>query len=468
MIVEPYKRNPAPPRVAILTEAGAIVDEDGAWVDPENVPKGLRVFAQWDVVRILMRGGVGEALCWNNEEVRWRFGSHPDEFEWQARPGDAYVLRLPLTEILSTRAFLLGVMRWRDWLASWDAAPTGTTGSSAMSLLRARLRRRVACGWGERPPLQQTRGGRLQLGPAGQGRFEGKLLQLDMPAAYASLLGQTNYGGVWQQVEHSGRRFDWWLEQSAPMFMRAEVFVPAGLQYGPLMRCFRTRIHYAQMQIYSKAVYEDGTSWLYPVGRKLAGIWTRAELRAAAEAGCRVKIRQAWVERAEGFPFEPWWESVQSGRAKMDGVAELLCKMTGNALWGRFCLDPRVAGRRTIKGAGERARPVAQRPAPPPAHDLAEHVSGTVRGRLYEMMTWAGDRLLSANTDGVWIRDDGSTPPEGWRVKARAHRLDLLAPSCLRYWPERSRWSRVVYAGVPTIEAEAEFERAWALWQAAA
>lgn len=464
MIIEPYKRHPSPPRVAVLTQAGTVLDEDGDWIDPDDPPPGTRIFAQWDVVRLLMYAGLGEALCWNNEEVRWRLTPHPEEAEWVGRRGDAYVLRLPLTDRLTERVFLRGVVQWRDWLASWDAAPTGTTGSSAMSLMRARLDRRVVCGNGDRPPVVQTHGGRSQLGPRGQGRYEGRLVLLDMPSAYATLLGEAEYGGVWQQVEHTGRRFDYWLAGTAPMWIQADLTVPKNLQYGPVMRSFRQRVHYATMAVHSKEVYPDGTSWLYPVGRRLSGVWTRAEILAAADAGCAIRPRGAWVQRAPDQPFLGWWFSVRQGRQRLDGVAELLAKMTGNAAWGRFCLDAGVAGRRTVRRGGRRPRTLGIRPGPPPAHDLAGWVSGTVRGRLFALMSWAGDRLLSANTDGAWVVDDGTVPPEGWRVKARAHRLDLLAPACLRYWPERSRWPRVVFAGVPTLEAQEAFDREWGLW----
>ena len=463
MIVEPYKRNPAPPRVAVLTEEGAIVDEDGGWLDPDEVPAGTRVFAQWDVVRELMAADIGEALCWNNEEIRWRFTPRPAEEEWRSRPGDAYVLRLPLTDILTPKVMLGALVSWRDWLGGCGAAPTGTTGSSSMSLLRSRLERRLVCGFGSRPPLIQTRGGRLQLGVQGQGRVEGRLALLDLPSAYATLLGSAVYGGAWREVDRSGRLLDHWLEREEPMFVQAEVSVPSGLPFGPLVRTFRRRIHFAEMQVYSKAVYPDGTSYLYPTGRRLAGVWTREEFLEAVECGCRVKVRGAWVHRAAGRPLFPWWQTVSEGRDRLSGVGSTLAKMTGNALWGRFCMDPRVAGRRTIRG-GRAIRQLEPRPAPPPAHDLAEYVSGTVRARLFRLMRESGDRLVSANTDGAWILDDGTPPPDGWRVKSRAHRLELLAPACLRYWPEKSRWPRVVYAGQPFRRAEVEFENAWQRW----
>lgn len=462
MIVEPYKRPPAAPTVACLTEAGVIVTEHGERLEPDEVPADVRVFAQWDVVRLLRNAYLGEALCWNNEEVRWRETAHEDETEWIRRAGDAYVIRLPLSETLTPKVFLEGLVAWRDWLATVTASPTGTTGSAAMSLLRARLERRLVTGQGDRPPLRSTRGGRMQLGPAGQGRFEGKLVLLDLPSAYAQTLGETVYGGVWRQTTNTA----YWLDRSEPMFLRCDVYVPKGLAYGPLVRTFRRRVHFELMQFYGKAVYADGTPWLYPTGRRISGVWTRSEITAAIEAGCKVKIREAWVHRSARQPFLPWWNTIQQGRLELTGVGELLAKMTGNALWGRFCLDPLVAGRRTIvRHSSGQTVELQRRPSAWPAHDLAEHVSGTTRGRLYDLMAWAGDRLLSANTDGAWIRDNGQKPPEDWRVKRRAHRLDLLAPSCLRYWPEKSKWPRVVFAGVPMIEADSAFEKAWEQWK---
>ena len=460
MILEPYRRPPAPPRVAVLTEAGVIVDEDGQRLFEDEVEPGTRVFAQWDVVRQLMAAHMGEALCWNNEEVRWRMTAYPEEDEWRRRPSDAYVLRLPLSETLTPAVLLRALVEWRDWLGSYQAAPTGTTGSSAMSLLRARLGRTVVTGQGERPPLVQTRGGRLQLGPKGRGRYEGRLVLLDMPAAYATLIGEAVYGGIWQRLE-PGSRLDYWLEQPEPLFLSAVVRVPRGEVFGPLHRCFQRRLSYMEAEVYRSSRYPDGSSFLYPTGRSLAGVWTREEILVALEVGCQVRIRCGWVQRAPDRPFAEWWRSVQDGRAASSGVTELLVKMTGNALWGRFALDPRVAGRRTIRTAGV-SRELRMNTAAWPAHDLAEYVSGTTRARLYRLIRWAGDRLVSANTDGAWVRDvDESSVPEGWRVKARAHRLDLLEPACLRYWPPGSRWPRHVVSGVPFGEQAQVFEQRW-------
>ncbi len=439
------------------------MDEDGARLDEAEVEPGTRVFGQWDVVHALAGSHVGEALCWNNEEVRWRLEAHPEEPEWKRRPSDVYVLRLPLTETLTPAVLLRALVAWRDWLAGYSAAPTGTTGSSAMSLLRSRLDRIVVTGQGERPPLLQTRGGRLQLGPAGRGRFEGRLVLLDLPAAYATLIGEAEYGGVWRRLE-PGPKLDWWLEQQAPLFLSAVVGVPAALRdegpYGPLYRSFRHRVSYAEQEVYRSSSYADGSSFLYPLGRRLAGVWTREEILGAVEAGCTVRLRGGWVQRAEGRPFAAWWGAVQEGRDELDGLGSVLAKMTGNALWGRFCLDPKLAGRRTIRHAG-RSRELRTNPSAFPAHDLAEYVSGSTRARLYSLTRWAGPRLLSANTDGAWVRDDGTPPPEGWRVKATAHRLDLLEPACLRYWPERSRWPRHVVAGVPFARQAEIFEQRW-------
>src|ERR1035437_796752 len=90
----------------------------------------------------------------------------------------------------------------------------------------------------------------------------------------------------------------------------------------------------------------------------------------------------------------------------MPGLAGLLAKVTGNALWGRFCMDPRSQGRRSIRSRNGKigSRELPLRGGLPPAHDLAELVSGRVRAELYRLMVAAGDDLLSAHTDAAWIR----------------------------------------------------------------
>lgn len=145
----------------------------------------------------------------------------------------------------------------------------------------------------------------------------------------------------------------------------------------------------------------------------------------------------------------------------MGGVPSIVNKMTGNALWGRFAL---MSGQRTVVDgdvvAGRKqARLLSVRATPFPGHDLAETVSGRVRAKLARTMLQAGERLLSAHTDGVWV--EGELELDGWRPDKRARRIDLLQPACLRWWPNPHGGPRVVYAGQPRVAASAAFEKAW-------
>ena len=476
MIVEPYKLRPVAPQVALLTPDGVPVSEHGELLDLDDWPPGCRLWASYETVYALVRAGNGEALCWDGEEIRWRHRRFEDG--WKRRASDANVIKLPLDHLRFEQS-LAGFAAWRDWLAAFGASPTGTSGSAAWSLLRARLERRLVTGAGERPPLLQTLGGRQQLGPAGQGRFEGRLELHDLPSAYAATLAGLRYGGTWlEAADTPGRRLETFAGGDYPVFVRARVRVPE-LDYGPLPRRPRRRV----ARGFLAAALAGST---YPVGRTLQGLWTWEELAAAEAAGCRVeRVLGGWVHRSGWFPFAPWWEAVEQGR-RMPGLAGQLAKLTGNALWGRFAMDPRSSGGRTIRshnGRRLRARLLPERPFPFPAHDLAETVSGRVRARLFLAMLAAGEGLVSAHTDGLWIESTSrpgqtaSREPhkledrvqlpgplsEEWRVKSRARRLDVLDPQVLRVWPrDPAAEPRVVYAGRPVTVAAEDFERAWA------
>ena len=49
-----------------------IVDERDRRYGPDETPDGVRVWCSYDTARGLVNDSVGEALCWNGEEVRWR------------------------------------------------------------------------------------------------------------------------------------------------------------------------------------------------------------------------------------------------------------------------------------------------------------------------------------------------------------------------------------------------------------
>lgn len=459
--MNPYRLRPVAPTVCYLEPDGRIVSERGELIDPDRWPPGYRCWTSYDTARRLVIDGRGEALCWNREEIRWRHRAFERD-EWRRRPSDVFVLKLPFPA--ETERALAGLVAWRDWLAGYGAAPTGTSGSAAWSLLRARLERPLWTAVGDTPPLLQTLGGRQQLGPAGQGRFTGRLEHYDLPAAYASELGRLRYGGRWHRAETLPVRHEpeEWAADGHPVFARAVVRIPADVPFGPLPRRPRRRLQGLEQLLFGA---------YYPVGCRLQGVWAWQEIEAARYYGTVVmQVKDLWVHLSgDRQPFVPWWQSIEEGRA-LGGFAGLLAKITGNALWGRFCMDFRVQGERAIRSAGRRGtletRPLRAGGGPPPSHDLAETVSARVRARLYRLMMTAGDELLSAHTDGAWtnaLAVDATTVDPDWRLKEEARQLDLLNPQGLRYWPRPARASEpwVVLSGQPSFLAPDVFAEAW-------
>lgn len=454
MIVDPYKRTPVAPTMALLMADGRVVDEHGGFVSLDDVQE-VRVWASWETINSLTAAGEGEALCWNGDAIRWRHETF--EEGWRKRPSDVSVIKLPLDPD-DVEGTLAGLRNWRDWLASNGASPTGTTGSAAWSLLRATLEQTLFCSIGPRPWLVQTLGGRQLLGPHGQGRYQGTLEHWDLPAAYASTLGGLPYGGRWYRLDELPQHEPaWWAEANRCVFVRCRLSLPDGLTFGPLPRRPRRRMSYMESMLLGAD---------YPSQGSVQGVWTWQEVEAAIGAGARLeRLYGGWVHISAQHPFEPWWQAVQSGRAT-PGLGGVLAKMTGNALWGRFCLDPRAGGVRVIRrrdGETMVQRGLKQSGGQPPAHDLAETVSGRVRARLFTLLSTAGENVVSAHTDGAWLRQGPFSPEEEWRLKGMARRLDVIGPQVLRYWPsppaETEPW--VVYSGVTAEQAPAAFESDW-------
>lgn len=480
MIVKPYASPPTAPLVALLLPDQTIVGENGDALNLDDWPPEYRLWCSYETAWTLVRDGHGEALCWNNEENKWRHEQPEiDGDGWKHRPTDASVIKAAFSH-LPVETQLEGFAQWRDWLAEHGASAgtsvsARTCGSASMSLLKSQLRRPLVCSYpgpkvtpGARPPLRSTVGGRQETGPRGPGSYEGNILHLDMPSAYASTLASLRYGGIWRRYHDV--RIDR-IPDDLCVFVRARVRIPTG-NYGPLVQRHRVPPNIA-------ASYQAqllGLSSSYPKERKvLQGVWTLQELQAAEDHGTVVlKVIDVWVHSAGSLPFESWWRAVQQGRALRNPLAAELAKMTGNALWGRFCMDFASGGRRTIRSSVKPGQLVG-RALPSfggqlPAHDLAEAVSGRVRARLYDMAETLGERLLSAHTDGVWLDGTGMSPSEtkdlatrsGWRIKNFATRIDLLGPQALRYELRGAgdEW-RYTYAGVPQERQAEFFEQRW-------
>lgn len=453
--LDPYRLNPVAPRIALLTTAGIALEESGELHDLETLPKGVKTYGSWDTVDELLRAGTGEAFYWDGEPVRWRHRVFPDYGGWERRHTDVVVLRLPFPQ---DRLALEGLVAWRDWLAEHGAAPMGSLGSSAMSLLRATLTRSLWTARGQLPPIRWTLGGRQELAVTSRTTVEGAH-HLDLPAAYARTLGELRYGGVWRHVDRPDHPARW--ATGGPVFAHAEVRIPE-LRFGPLPRRAKTRPERRS----PLDLLEPDPAALYPTSRTVKGTWTWEELEEAAAAGARVKVDRLWVHVTDagelGTPFAPWWRAVQEGRT-MSGFAATLAKTSSNALWGQFAI---ADGRRQLVTYLDGKRVVRELPVPgggqPRSWDLAETITGRVRAALHRMMRESGEKLLSVHTDGGWLRGTVPAPPDGWLVKDEASRIDVVGPQMLRYWRHGRADALHCVAGVPSRLAPRTFEAIWA------
>lgn len=469
MRIEPYKRRNPRKTIVFVDGEGVYTDEYGTRLDPRSIPPNHRCFITWENARRLTVEGVGESLLWKGEHIRWSPFQKPNETEWRPALSDCYVLRAPVHESTELNCHELG--RWRDWLYRHGAMP-GTAGGSSLGLLKGTLRRPLWCsvGW-DRKRIRQSAGGRITNGPGGPDAYTGELAHYDLQAAYANGIGTTRYGGRWTPERVTAPQ---WLNhlttQGTPLLVHARVYVPKHAPYGPLHtfsvppKLRKHRFHPFVRMLMSASGND------YPTGKHVQGWWPVEEIRVAQRMGCSVRILDVWKHVApKESPFRHWLAAVNEGR-EMSGLAGLLAKVTGNALWGNFALDPTMYGRRTIRRYTSRKR----RPqvvkldsrtfTAVPAVDLAEIVAGRVRARLLDAMLACGDSLLCAHTDGLWATT-GVPLGDEWRVKATAHRVELLTPQKLRYYPRGSS-PVTVYSGVPIEQGAAAFDRDWEKYDA--
>jgi hypothetical protein len=451
----PYRKRPALTQLAFLLEGGERVQlEDGRVVPWAECPDTHRVWASWDLVNVLWGDGVGEALCWQNRPVRWR--PTRTDGPWKNHHNDVRVMRLPFPEDVDE--VVTAFDRWRGWLARYGAAPQGSLGSSAWSLLRATIRYPIYTSVGQVPPIPFIMGGRQALALDKVGRHEPGF-HYDLPAAYAAQLGRMRYGGAWAQVSHH-YPYQLTAARGVLCFLRATVRIP-DMQFGPLPK----RPKEPPRGVHSLIGFHNFT---YPAGRQVTGVWTWEELTAASEVGCKVRVKDVWIlASGDGnYPFMPWWDAVQDGRG-LGGFAGTLAKATGNAMWGQFAITP-DAERYVIRWSGSRSNPMKfKRPVPLPGKsphycpDLAETLTGRVRADLYRAMLRAGSSLLCAHTDGMWTSKRVGELGGSWRPKYTAARVDMVTPQFLRFAYRKGGDYQYVVAGAPDTLAPALFERVW-------
>lgn len=447
--VEPYRLNPAPPPLALLTDDGNLLHEDGVRRPLRKLDTGVQAWGSPDVAGRLLRQGRGKGIIWASRIIR---------YQEAGRSVRVAQLDFPDRE----RDSIGGLIAWRDWLAAYGAAPAGSIGGTSMSLLRATLAGPLWTSVPEDqcPPIGVTMGGRQELGPAGAPLERwGNVCHFDLRAAYASRLGALEYGGWWHRIH--GHRLDdhaFSLHAAGKMvFCRARVRL-AGTWPGPLVKRPRAAADTVALDFPR-----------YPTGGELRGIWTLAELLSAERAGARFQLLDGWFHSNSGErPFAPWWQAIEEGR-RLPGFAGVLAKATGNALWGQFVIRERAAKQLVFyrRERGGPRRVVVNLPvggSRPPAHDLAEFLTGSVRAELLDFMVSAGPRLCSAHTDGGWV-DVGVSgwrpPSDEWRLKERAEYLRVLDPQVLSYVRAGESEPRYVVSGWPAEGAAERFESDW-------
>jgi hypothetical protein len=442
-------------RPAFLADEGHALDESGRRVELSKLPEELRVFAPWETVDRFARDGVGELVAWGEEAIRWR---HERRGDSHRRRPDVVIVKVPT----DPGSFAGGVVEWSDWLRRYGIGPSWSLGSSSMSLLRSTLERELVTTNGALPEPRWTLGGRQQAWHE-PGTELGGLVQLDLQAAYTHVIGGLRYGGVWRAVEKpAAAMLDLFHDADLPILAHALVNLPDGISLGPLPRRPQRR---------PEPGYDElAPNVPYPVAGRLSGLFSYDELRAARDAGARVRVDRAYVHTCGDRVFGSWLDAVLDGR-ELTGYAGQLAKSTGNALWGQFVIDDRklLAVLRWDQGRFSRLPVQGSKGHAVRAWDLGELVCGAVRAELFRTLSKFPRRdLVAAHTDGAWLRDsalvDFALPgleDRGWRVKKRAKRLRLLDQQHYAYLVPRGRSWHYIVSGVPSSQAPELFDRLW-------
>lgn len=467
--IAPYSKRPPMQEVALLTDRGIIVDEHRVRHQPGKQPAHLKVYTSTEAANRLVDEGNGELLTWNTQPTKWRHA--PGDEEW--RDFDAYVLAVPFPD--PTEETLRGLVRWRNWLYAHGAHPTSLAGSG-YSLLRAKLTQPVWTMRGQPPPLDYiVVGGRQLTAPWRLPLREqpyGHMVHVDLFSAYPTELSKQPYNeATWRAIflgPGNERTLELLVEMGKPLVVEAMVKVPElELGEGPLPRRpdqeFMRKLVRGHTAEFSKVLNGRAAAY-YDTGCNVVGIWNWVELAEALEWGCTIELLgNAWqLQSTPGvYPFRPWYEALLKGR-ELPGLAGSLAKSSGNATWGRFA--PSAGTRRvvrTVRGQLDMRRLPPLKGQMPESWDLAELIVSGVRAKGTRMMRQMGHRLVTFHTDGGWITP-GPTP-EGWRVKSKARKLEVIDEATLRAFPEDGRRPQIIYASVPNQVKQERWKEAWQL-----
>lgn len=434
-MIEPYKRHPGHRAVALMREDGRLLVEDGRSVAPWQVSDHSTVI-YLDSARCsrLLTRGWGSAMCWAGDPIRYYHDG-----------GEAIVLRSGI-EVGDDEAFIEALAAWRDWVEA-GGARVASIGSTAWSLMRATIPHPLATGAGEAPPIKVLIGGRQEMG-GDAGTHRGDFTSWDLTAAYPQAMAGLHYGADWQRVPASKVDVPELVSRGWGVFARAKVQL-GDMEVGPLpVRPVRERNTWEQ-------VFDP---IIYPRTGLRTGVWTGAELIAAAAAGATVKLSEVWSCGGEQV-FAPFWKVGQVGRG-LPGLAGRLAKMTVNALWGQFAIGREARQYLSFKDGRRFVAMAPDQGGRPRSFDLAESITGIVRSRLFaELLSIGG--IITAHTDGGW--SGGSVAPlgVGWRVKDRAEVMDVLNPQGYAYRRPQDKRVHYVMAGVPMSGRERAFAEIW-------
>lgn len=420
-MIAPYKRPPKRRAIGVLQSDRLVLCEDGRRRRLDRVDAKTTIYTDGIVAGRLAHRGDGHVIYWNATPIRW-----VSEREVVILPN------YPGTDA----GVMAGLVDVHDLLDTYNAAGTSLASCSS-SLLRATIGRPLFTNGGPAPPvLTEVIGGRqASASPPGHyARFQ----HVDLSAAYASALGTMTYEGYWVDLKTTKLPTD---AGDRGVFVRARVWVPASVRFGPLPRRFRTPPAVGSWERF--LIERD-----YPRGGvQLSSTWTLEEVRAAERIGCGVEVRAVHFEMGkhrDRQPFAGWWEAIQRFRA-LDGWGGVFGKMMGNALWGRFAMEN---GERREVAWNDRNIITRNRRLPDigrltSAYDIAELVAGRTRARLYEdVMIPYADRLISVHTDGALLLPGALKLPADWRLKIDGRELIYLGPQS---WAFRGEDGALVY-----------------------
>ena len=358
-------------------------------------------------------------------------------------------LRRTLSHLSDPLEQFASLSRVMEYL-SHQGVRAGSVSSMAWNLWRRTLTTTLDIGFDARVGRAAFYGGRQERPNQERDEFH-EQVSLDISSAYPTSQVERPYAATLRGVATSTR-----LDPEISGLCEARVTVPKDLRFAPLP----TRLGPGMIQ------------WAYG---EIEGVWTWAELDAAAQVGAKVTPLRVWAPATEVMPFEAWWETCQLARETLGDAAALIKGIT-NMLWSCFALvdDGRSARVRWNDDLADRAtlvpRPKRRMPQANTVHLSAETSSRVRRRMLLEGLYGDTETPSHVDTDGLICSVDSMNRrrrgygPGEWRAKQEMHTVQIKAPQLYRYTcgPNcgvvHSQWHYVA-SGIPGQFAHELFDR---------